>query len=82
MSYLAFGYNAAAIPVAAGVLYPFTGALLSPLIAAAAMALSSISDVVNSTRLNTFKAPQLNLDDATPARQPAEATSASAGGRR
>jgi Cu+-exporting ATPase len=56
---LAFGYNTAAIPVAAGILYPFTGALLSPLIAAAAMALSSISVVVNSTRLNAFKAPAL-----------------------
>ncbi len=55
---LAFGYNAAAIPVAAGVLYPVTGVLLSPLIAAAAMAISSISVVVNSTRLNTFKPPQ------------------------
>jgi Cu+-exporting ATPase len=55
---LAFGYNAAAIPVAAGVLYPFTGVLLSPLIAAAAMALSSISVVVNSTRLNTFRPPR------------------------
>lgn len=59
---LAFGYNAAAIPVAAGVLYPFTGALLSPLIAAAAMALSSISVVVNSTRLNAFSPPQLPVD--------------------
>jgi Cu+-exporting ATPase len=60
---LAFGYNAAAIPVAAGVLYPFTGVLLSPLIAAAAMALSSISVVVNSTRLNAFTPPQLSGGD-------------------
>ena len=56
---LAFGYNVAAIPVAAGLLYPFTGALLSPLIAAAAMAISSISVVLNSARLNRFSAPTL-----------------------
>jgi Cu+-exporting ATPase len=66
---LAFGYNAAAIPIAAGVLYPLTGVLLSPLIAAAAMALSSISVVVNSTRLNTFKAPQLSSEDPFPSEQ-------------
>ena len=60
---LAFGYNAAAIPVAAGVLYPFTGVLLSPLIAAAAMALSSISVVVNSARLNSFTPPRVPDSD-------------------
>jgi Cu+-exporting ATPase len=54
---LAFGYNTAAIPLAAGLLYPVTGALLSPMIAAAAMALSSISVVTNSTRLNRFHPP-------------------------
>lgn len=54
---LAFGYNTAAIPLAAGLLYPWTGALLSPMVAGAAMALSSISVVVNSSRLNAFKAP-------------------------
>lgn len=54
---LAFGYNTAAIPVAAGLLYPWTGALLSPIVAGAAMALSSISVVLNSSRLNAFKAP-------------------------
>jgi Cu+-exporting ATPase len=48
----AFGYNAIGIPVAAGVLYPFLGMLLSPMIAAAAMALSSLSVVTNALRLN------------------------------
>jgi len=47
----AFAYNIAAIPVAAGLLYPFFGILLSPMIASAAMALSSVSVVVNSLRL-------------------------------
>ncbi|MDQ3610493.1 MAG: heavy metal translocating P-type ATPase, partial [Actinomycetota bacterium] len=55
--FLAFGYNIAAIPLAAGLLYPFTGGLLSPVVAAAAMALSSISVVLNAARLNRFRAP-------------------------
>ena len=49
----AFIYNAAGIPIAAGVLYPFTGLLLSPVIAAAAMALSSVSVISNALRLRT-----------------------------
>lgn len=48
----AFIYNAAGVPVAAGLLYPVFGILLSPIIAAAAMALSSVSVVTNALRLN------------------------------
>ena len=51
----AFGYNAIGIPVAAGVLYPVFGLLLSPAIAAAAMSLSSVSVVVNSLRLRSAR---------------------------
>jgi Cu2+-exporting ATPase len=47
----AFFYNIIAIPVAAGLLYPFTGFLLSPMIAGAAMAMSSVTVVLNSLRL-------------------------------
>ena len=51
----AFGYNTVGIPIAAGVLYPFIGMLLSPMIAAGAMALSSLSVVGNSNRLRRFR---------------------------
>jgi Cu+-exporting ATPase len=51
----AFGYNSLGIPIAAGILYPFTGILLSPIIAAAAMSLSSVSVIVNALRLNNVK---------------------------
>jgi Cu+-exporting ATPase len=49
--FFAFIYNAAGIPIAAGILYPTFGVLLSPIIAAAAMALSSVSVVGNALRL-------------------------------
>jgi Cu+-exporting ATPase len=51
----AFGYNGLGIPIAAGILYPFTGLLLSPIIAAFAMSLSSVSVVANALRLNKIK---------------------------
>lgn len=47
----AFGYNAIGVPIAAGVLYPLTGTLLSPIVAAAAMSLSSVSVIGNALRL-------------------------------
>lgn len=53
----AFGYNALLIPVAAGALYPLNGTLLSPIFAAAAMALSSIFVLGNALRLKRFRAP-------------------------
>jgi Cu+-exporting ATPase len=53
--FFAFVYNAAGIPVAAGVLFPFMGLLLSPIIAAAAMALSSVSVILNAARLRTAR---------------------------
>ncbi|MBE2201368.1 MAG: heavy metal translocating P-type ATPase [Anaerolinea sp.] len=52
----AFAYNSLGIPIAAGILYPFFGLLLSPLIAGAAMAASSVTVVTNANRLRFFKA--------------------------
>ena len=53
--FFAFVYNAAGVPIAAGVLYPVFGILLSPMIAAAAMALSSVSVVANALRLSRVR---------------------------
>ncbi len=53
--FFAFAYNAVGVPVAAGILYPFTGVLLSPMFAALAMSLSSVSVIGNSLRLRTLK---------------------------
>jgi Cu+-exporting ATPase len=53
--FFAFIYNSLGVPVAAGVLYPVSGILLSPIIAAAAMSLSSVSVITNALRLKTFK---------------------------
>jgi len=53
--FFAFVYNALGVPIAAGVLYPFIGLLLSPIIAAAAMSLSSVSVIGNALRLRTVR---------------------------
>ena len=56
--FFAFGYNAIGIPIAAGVLYPWFGLLLSPMIAAAAMSLSSVSVIGNALRLRAVTLPR------------------------
>ena len=53
--FFAFAYNALGIPIAAGLLYPFFGLLLSPVIAGAAMSLSSVSVISNALRLRNAK---------------------------
>jgi Cu+-exporting ATPase len=53
--FFAFIYNSLGVPVAAGILYPFLGVLLSPMIAAAAMSLSSVSVIGNALRLRAAK---------------------------
>jgi Cu+-exporting ATPase len=51
----AFGYNMLGVPIAAGILYPLSGWLLSPMIASAAMSLSSVSVIANALRLHTAR---------------------------
>jgi Cu+-exporting ATPase len=53
--FFAFIYNALGLPIAAGVLYPFFGLLLSPMMAGAAMSFSSVSVIVNALRLRSIK---------------------------
>jgi Cu+-exporting ATPase len=53
--FFAFVYNALGIPIAAGLLYPLFGLLLSPIIAGAAMSLSSVSVIANALRLRNIK---------------------------
>jgi Cu+-exporting ATPase len=53
--FFAFAYNALGVPVAAGLLYPFFGLLLSPMLASAAMSLSSVSVIGNALRLKRVK---------------------------
>ncbi|MCH8813664.1 MAG: heavy metal translocating P-type ATPase [Chloroflexi bacterium] len=62
--FFAFGYNTLGVPVAAGVFYPVIGLLLSPMIAAAAMSLSSLSVVANANRLRSYKRPSPELAGA------------------
>ena len=62
----AFAYNVTLIPVAAGALYPFTGILLDPILAAAAMALSSVSVVSNALRLRRFRPSPVGLPAVRP----------------
>jgi Cu+-exporting ATPase len=58
----AFAYNVVLIPIAMGVLYPFTGILLDPIFAAASMALSSVTVVSNALRLRRFQAPRAHAE--------------------
>ena len=62
----AFAYNVALIPLAAGAFFPFTGVLLDPILAAAAMALSSVTVVSNALRLRRFRPPRIGTAPARP----------------
>ena len=62
----AFAYNVALIPLAAGAFYPFTGVLLDPIFAAAAMALSSVTVVSNALRLRRFRPPRIGGASSRP----------------
>jgi Cu+-exporting ATPase len=62
----AFAYNVALIPLAAGAFYPFTGILLDPILAAAAMALSSVTVVSNALRLRGFRPPKIGTTPTRP----------------
>jgi len=73
----AFAYNVALIPLAAGAFFPFTGILLDPIFAAAAMALSSVTVVSNALRLRGFRPPKFG----TPPTRPMQGRIASAGTR-
>jgi Cu+-exporting ATPase len=53
--FFAFVYNVLGVPIAAGLLYPFFGLLLSPMIASAAMSVSSVSVIANALRLRRFR---------------------------
>ena len=64
--WFAFGYNGLGIPIAAGLLYPFTGLLLNPMIAGAAMAFSSLSVVLNANRLRRTPLRARPVKGATP----------------
>ncbi len=74
----AYAYNAALIPVAAGALYPLFGLLLNPVLAAAAMSLSSVFVLTNSLRLRGFRPAIAASEEATPAAPPAGAARATA----
>ena len=68
----AFVYNALGVPIAAGVLYPAFGILLSPMVAALAMSLSSVSVVGNALRLS--RSPLRGASDSDPPRETTSAT--------
>ena len=69
--FLAFVYNAVGVPVAAGVLYPFTGVLISPIWASAAMTFSSVSVIANALRLRRARS---SINRASPLGLPRSAT--------